>query len=81
MPSKQIKQLVSKHNCVRTDAIAVPKLAPASASSNRKAAEEAGKAAREAAERMTGINITVPQKGYAKRGSKKRLFLGDLKVT
>ena len=25
--------------------------------------------------------ITVPQKGYAKRGSKKRLLLSDLKVT
>ena len=26
-------------------------------------------------------NITVPQKGYAKRGSKKLLFLSDFKVT
>ena len=25
--------------------------------------------------------ITVPQKGYAKRGSKKRLLFSDLKVT
>ena len=25
--------------------------------------------------------LTVPQKGYAKRGSKKRLLLSDLKVT
>jgi hypothetical protein len=35
---------------------------------------------REASISRNGLKVTVPQKGYTKRGSKKWLLLSDLKV-